>query len=233
VRKIFDESHANKLKARITKCPEIKNDLAALGAHYGINSRGGDVAAAMAIGRILRRERAHLMVDDYCISSCVLILAGAVDRYIGRSAVVGIHRPYLAGTTAQRLMTTEQVEQVKSVYGNILQDIRAYLREMNISERLADDMLTIEPERSRTLNQAELKGYGLATSDPTEQQRRAVENEVRNLQEAAQLGLDRAEYTRRKALGERICVNTAGGEPMTDYSEIWRCKQQVLKSGKR
>ena len=128
---------------------------------------------------------------------------------------------------------TVTTEQVKTAYGTMLQDIRAYLREMNISERLADDMLAIEPERVRTLSQAELKGYGLATLDPAEQQRRAIENEARDVWEAAQLGLDRAEYTRRKALVENICAYTAAGEPMTDYSEYWRCKQRVLKTGQR
>jgi hypothetical protein len=115
----------------------------------------------------------------------------------------------------------------------MLQDIRAYLREMNVSERLADDMLSVEPDRVRILTRAELKGYGLADPDPAERQRRAIENEVMDAREANQLGLDRSEHTRRKALGENICVYTAAGEPVTDYTEFWKCKQRVLKTGQR
>ena len=228
VRKIFDQSHEKALKARTIKRPEIKDDFAAFGNHYGINSRGGSVVAAMAIGRMLRREHAHLIVDDFCISACVLILAGAVDRQIGRSAVVGIHRPYLATTPQQ----TPTPDQVRKNYAAMLQDIRSYLREMNVSEQLASDMLATPPERVRILTQAELKGYGLAGIDPSEQQRRAIENEAWEVYEANQLGLDRREYTRRKSLGINLCIfNSATGKYMTD-GETLDCKRRVLTTGR-
>jgi ATP-dependent protease ClpP protease subunit len=197
---------------------------AAYGVHYGINSRGGSVAAAMAIGRMFRREHAWLGVDGVCISACVLILAGAVDR-----AAVGIHRPFLVSSPQNPLKT----EQVKQAYEYMLQDMRAYLREMNVSDRLADDMLAVEPQSVRFLTQAELKEYGLGRVDPAEQQRRAIENEARDVGEANQLGLDRMEYTRRKALAESICERTPAGEAVTDYTEFWNCKRRVLKTGQR
>jgi len=223
VSKLFDEYHERetKVKAGSIRCDQNPNNLSTFGEHYGINSRCGDIASAIAIGRMFRKENAWLGVNGVCISACVLILAGAVDRQIGKSDVVGIHRPYF-GITPQRLVTADQV---KGAYRAMLQDIRAYLREMNVSERLADDMLAIEPERVRVLTPAELKGYGLAGLDPVEQQRRAIENEARDVREANQLGLDRREYTRRKALGESICAYTAAGEPVTDYSEFWKCKR--------
>jgi ATP-dependent protease ClpP protease subunit len=229
VSKLFDEYHERETKVKSEPCDYNPTRLSAYGVHYGINSRGGNVAAAMAIGRMFRKENAWLGVKGVCISACVLILAGAVDRQIGGSDVVGIHRPYF-GTTPQRAVTADQV---KSAYRAMLQDIRAYLREMNVAERLADDMLAVEPERVRVLTQAELKGYGLAGLDPAEQQRRAIENEARDVREAAQLGLDRAEYTRRKALGESVCAYTSAGEPVADYPEFWKCKQRVLKTGQR
>jgi hypothetical protein len=48
----------------------------------GLNSPGGGVAAAMAIGRILRKERLDVIVpfDGECYSACVLVFAGAVWR---------------------------------------------------------------------------------------------------------------------------------------------------------
>jgi hypothetical protein len=229
VSKLFDEYHERETKVKSEPCDYNQTRYSAYGDHYGINSRGGNVAAAMAIGRMFRKENAWLGVKGVCISACVLILAGAVDRQIGGSDVVGIHRPYF-GTTPQRAVTADQV---KSAYRAMLQDIRAYLREMNVAERLADDMLAVEPERVRVLTQAELKGYGLAGLDPAEQQRRAIENEARDVREAAQLGLDRAEYARRKALGESVCAYTSAGEPVADYPEFWKCKQRVLKTGQR
>jgi hypothetical protein len=50
----------------------------------------------------------------------------------------------------------------------MLQDIRAYLREMNVPERLADEMLATELERVHVLTPAELKMYGLADIDSAE-----------------------------------------------------------------
>jgi hypothetical protein len=70
----------------------------------------------------------------------------------------------------------------------MLQDMRAYLREVHVSVRLADDMLAIEPQRIRILTRAELTEYGLAKVDPAEQQRRAIESEARDVAEANQLG---------------------------------------------
>ena len=57
-----------------------------------LNSVGGDVAAAMTLGRILRREDKDAVIgpDDVCISACVLVLAGATHRAIF-GGKVGIH----------------------------------------------------------------------------------------------------------------------------------------------
>jgi len=181
----------------------------------------------MAIGRILRQEHAHLIVDDnsVCISSCVLVLAGAVDRQISASAVIGIHRPYFVTSVGQTLSS----EKVRGAYDTMLKDIRAYFREMYVSKRLADDMLATEPENVHILTQEEINKYGLARLDSVEQQRRAIAKEVSDLQESNQLGLDRLEYTRRRALGDRLCPYTAA----SDYGEISDCKQRVLKTGRR
>jgi ATP-dependent protease ClpP protease subunit len=198
---------------------------------FEINSLGGSVPAAMEIGRMFRNEGAYLILDDghVCISACVLILAGAVDRLISEKAKVGIHRPYLS-TTPEQPITADQV---RNSYQAMLKDMRAYLHEMNVAERLADDMLATEPERVHILTQTELGTYGLAGVDPAEQRKRAIDNEVRDVQEANELGLDRREYTRRKAVGEAQCAYTAAGQAVTDYAEFLRCKQKILTTGQR
>jgi hypothetical protein len=186
---------------------------------FDINSRGGNVAAAMAIGRMFRKERAWLTVSNngVCV---VLILAGAVERvFLERK--VGIHRPYL--TTVPRTPMT--AEQVKNAYRGALQEMRSYLREMNVSDRLANDMLTIEPENVRYLTEVELSRYGLSGVDPAEQETRAIEKEVQNVQEANQLGLERREYTRRKALGESLCSNLT-------VPQEEACKRRILRTGR-
>jgi hypothetical protein len=158
-----------------------------------LNSPGGSVAAAMAIGRILRSEQAHAIVDDnaVCYSACVLVLAGATGRVMGGK--IGIHRPYLE--VPQQQVTPESV---RDLYQKLLQDIRSYFREMNVSEQLADAMLRINPENMRVLNDAQLNAYGLTFDDP-------IAQETRDLETAQIHNLSRQEFMRRKALAEYRC----------------------------
>jgi hypothetical protein len=100
---------------------------------------------------------------------------------------------------------------------------------MDVSKRLADDMLATEPENVHILTEEEIKKYGLSRLDAAEQRRRAIAKEVSDLQEANQLGLDRREYTRRKALGDSVCPYTAA----SDYGEVSACRQRVLTTGRR
>jgi hypothetical protein len=182
----------------------------------------------MAIGRMLRREGAWIGINGVCFSACVFILAGAVDRQIRKSDQVGIHRPYLQSTPENPL----EADQVKQAYSRTLQDMRSYLREMNVSQRLADDMLATEPENNHILTETELRAYRLTGVDPAEQQRRAIQKEAADVQEANGLGLDRREYTQRKTLGETLCTYSISGA-IADYFEYSDCKMRILKTGAR
>ena len=101
---------------------------------------------------------------------------------------------------------------------------------MNVSPRLADDMLATEPENNHILTETELKAYRLTGVDPAEQQRRAIEKEAADVKEANQLGLDRPEYTRRKMLGEALCTYSASGA-LADGREYADCKIRILRTG--
>ena len=228
IRNLFAKLHAQEaMLASGGKCDADNatqaNDLSAFGDHYGINSRGGSIYAAMAIGRMLRRENAWIAVNGVCFSACVFILAGAVDRMIGESDQVGIHRPYLWSTPENPM----GADQVMLAYSRTLQDMRSYLSEMNVSQRLANDMLATEPENNRILTEAELKAYRLTGVDPAEQQRRAIQKEAADIKEANELGLDRLEYTRRKSLGGILCDSLSTG----DYGAFIACKRSILKHG--
>jgi hypothetical protein len=110
--------------------------------------------------------------------------------------------------------------------------MRSYLREMNVSPRLADDMLATEPENNHILTETELWAYRLTGVDPAEQQRRAIQKEAADVHEANGLGLDRREYTQRKTLGETLCTYSISGA-VADYVEYSDCKIGVLKTGAR
>jgi hypothetical protein len=234
VNKLFGEMHEKEKRiASGVPCDDSAAhqnppDFSAYGTHFGINSRGGSVPAAMAIGRMFRREGAWISVSGKCYSACVFVLAGAIDRQVGQSGQVGIHRPYLQSTPENPF----DAGQVKQAYSRTLQDMRSYLREMNISPRLADDMLATEPEHNHILTQTELRAYRLIGVDPAEQQRRAIEKETADVNETNKLGLDRQEYTRRKMLGETLCAYSSSGA-LADGRDYADCKDRFLRTGAR
>ena len=164
-----------------------------------IDSPGGNVDASMTIGRLLRKNRMAILVakgefgEGACVSACVLTFAGAVNRL--HHGNIGIHRPYLNQSVGAQL---QPADQVRSNYENMLQTIRAYLRDMNVSERLAEDMLKIAPANVRYLSNQDLNGYGLSYVDP-------IEQETIDLEDAQSIGLDRREYIRRQALQDTRC----------------------------
>ena len=143
-----------------------------------LNSPGGAIAPAMAIGRMLRKERAWLVVardradpPAICASACILILAGAVSRTY-TSGAIAIHRPYLE---VQRQVVS--ADEVSKAYAQMLQEVQSYLKEMNVSERLADAMLSVPPQRIRYLTTSEAEAFGLLKDDP-------VYEEATDLQQA-------------------------------------------------
>lgn len=222
VEKLFTAFHAAEQGNR-DSCTHTTsgNDFSAGGTHFGINSNGGDLVAALAIGRLFRKEGAWLGVDGHCISSCVLVLAGAVDRQVSNDNVVGIHRPYLVSSA------TATSAEITAEYSSYLGQMKSYLREMNVSGRLATDMLAVEPEEVRMLSLKELQSYRLLGVDPNEQERRAVSREIHDVKEAEQLGIDRIEYTKRKARANAAC--SAAAEE--DNGSYYDCYTRVMKTG--
>ncbi len=199
---------------------DARTDLFLTGKTVRINSPGGNLDAAMAIGHLLRKNRMTIIIpkDGECVSACVMIYAGAVARAsFGR---VGIHRPYLNQSISSQLQAPDKL---RSNYEQMLQTLRAYLRDMNVSERLAEDMLKIAPADVRYLTDDVQIDYGLSYVDP-------VEQETRDLQEAQFMGLDRNEHVRRQALATAKC-----GELMdlkVDFMVAVACRNTVMKTGR-
>jgi hypothetical protein len=220
VSKLLDQFHEQQRKVESgSPCDKSGLDISGLKAVNRINSIGGSINAAMALGRLLRKERMSLDVAGVCFSACVLVLAGAVERNVGTAGKVGIHRPYF-GTTPEKALAADQI---KEAYLQGLQEMRAYLREVHVPQRLADDMLAVEPENNRILTEAELKSYRLAGVDADEQQTRAVAKEATDIQEANRMNLDRREYTHRKALVARECLRASNYD---------NCYAEVMRTGK-
>lgn len=183
-----------------------------------LDSTGGNVSAALKIGRFLRSKGAMAFIDEgaVCLSSCVYILAGAAYRAV--SGQVGIHRPYEPND--QEISAAAQ----KDKYKKIEKDIVAYLQEMNIPKRLYDDSLFISPDRIKMLTANELQGYGLNVNDP-------YADEARTVTEAKKLGISRKEYAARKARSQKECdLDSVSNEtPKDKVISALNCQDAILE----
>jgi hypothetical protein len=59
-----------------------------------LNSPGGSVSDALAMGRLIRERKFATEVEagKYCGSSCPLVFAGGVERRAGDKAAIGVHQ---------------------------------------------------------------------------------------------------------------------------------------------
>jgi hypothetical protein len=81
---------------------------------------------------------------------------------------------------------------------------------MNVSEQLAEAMFRIEPENVRFLSKREAEGYGLTEWDP-------VYKELKDVQEARKLGLDRQEFMKRRSIALAHCRQTSSASRIDDW----------------
>lgn len=186
---------------------------------FRLNSSGGDVNVAIAIGRQLRKFKAIAITWDQggCYSSCVFILAGATQRIL--STTIGIHRPYSSST---ELRDYQSIQNDQRRLAKLAKD---YLEAMNVLPSLYDAMVSIPPEEIKLLSKDELKQYGLLEIDPAHQ-------EFMDTATARYLGLSRVEYIRRKAQVKVTCANEYKNATYTNVESYQKCYQDVL-NGRR
>lgn len=115
-----------------------------------LDSEGGDIEAAIGMGRLLRRLSATVVIYNRakCFSACVYLLAGATQRNVwGR---VGIHRPYSQRTDVRDYDTIQKEQRRIAVLS------KTYLDEMNLPASLYDAMVRTPPENIRVLSEEDL-----------------------------------------------------------------------------
>lgn len=180
-----------------------------------LNSPGGDFKTAIALGRLMRSAGAHAVggnADD-CMSSCVMLLAGATFR--GHAGRVGIHRPYRMSTAPISIL------EMKKEFDSWGLEARAFLADVNVSTDLWDKMIRIPPEQVRLLSETELISFGLKGEDP-------VSEEVTDSNNARHYGVSKSEYLKRKSLAAIKC------NPILQSGNIDRwhqCDETIKKIG--
>ena len=175
-----------------------------------LNSKGGDVDIAFAIGRAIRKQKLQVFVDadSFCLSACVFILASGVKRY--PYGQVGIHRPYF-----RALDISENEKSVRNRRDLLLQRARQYLDDMDVPQSLLEAMLSVAPDNIRLLNWEELESFRLNSEDATHEEMRVAEA-------AYGWGLSSSEYRQRDAQVNAICKKTQ------NQSDERICRLRVL-----
>jgi hypothetical protein len=144
-----------------------------------IDSRGGDVAEALKLGRYLRAHDASVETTNVCASSCVFVLASGIVR--GGAGRVVIHRPF--STEIARLPMLGMLRVLQG-------QISAYVDEMNVPRRLVDLIFSVAPEDAYELGETEIGEFRIKQMDMDYAEELATYN-------ARVSGLSRAEYMSR------------------------------------
>src|SRR3954449_1918853 len=175
----FDLTGGGKLMATGTITPGIADSFAAEVGRHGdyiktvvLNSPGGSVADAMAIGRLIREKKFATEVEPgkYCASSCPLVFAGGVERRAGDKAAIGVHQ--VAAVSASNALPRDEMDVAQRISARC----QRYLGEMGINlqvwvhamETPHDRLFVFKPDELKSLNivTASLPVAGPAASSP-------------------------------------------------------------------
>ena len=172
---------------------------------FVVSSKGGSVSEAMKIGRFVRSKKMWVQVPaDWgeCLSSCVYILAAGVVKFPWGD--VGIHRPYFVSPPNQSYDTAMK---------SLLSQSKGYFQEMNVPDFLAEDMFSTPPSDIKMLGDVLLTKYRLNQPDMAYEEEKAVRN-------AAEYGLSRQEYERRRKLSEKLSKECRTSHVYVDKNNV-------------
>jgi len=149
-------------------------------------SNGGEVDAAMELGRILRKLGVSAVVaeGDLCLSSCVFAFMGGDRRTV--SGKIGIHRPYFA--------STREVPDRRLHYRHLQKKLQEFIDELDFPPSLYEAVMAVPPESVSILTGSDLKRFYLEGMSPS------TEDEA-DAASARGLGISLVEYLQRKAAG--------------------------------
>jgi hypothetical protein len=146
-------------------------------------STGGDVDAAMDLGRMLRELGIFAAVarNDQCFSACVFAFMGGERRTV--AGQLGIHRPFLPYThdVPGRQLRFRHLERV----------LRGYVEELDFPASLYEAVMQVPPESLRILAMPEMKAFFLEGISPASE-------DLADAAAARRLGLNMADYLKVK-----------------------------------
>jgi hypothetical protein len=125
-----------------------------------LNSPGGSVADALAMGRLIREKNfaTEIEAGKYCASSCPLVFAGGVERRVGDKAIVGVHQVAAIGSATGLPRDEMKVAQ------NISARCQRYLGDMGVNLQVWVHAMETPHDKLFVFKPDELKSLNLATT---------------------------------------------------------------------
>jgi len=163
----FELVGGGKLMATGTITPGISDAFAAEVGKRGdyiktvvLNSPGGSVADALAMGRLIRDKNFATEIEPgkYCASSCPLVFAGGVERRVGDRAVIGVHQVAAIGQAGGLARDEMNVAQ------NISARCQRYLGDMGVNLQVWVHAMETPHDKLFVFKPDELKSLNLATA---------------------------------------------------------------------
>jgi hypothetical protein len=121
-----------------------------------LNSPGGSVNDALAMGRLIRERKFATEVEagKYCASSCPLVFAGGVERRAGDKAVIGVHQ--VAATGSANVAPRDEMDVAQRISARC----QRYLGDMGLGlqvwvhamETPHDRLFIFKPDELKSLN---------------------------------------------------------------------------------
>lgn len=193
-------------------------DLGGRRLYTRLDSAGGDVFAAMHIGRLIRKHDGVtvISVPSKCYSGCALVfIAGVMRHNVGE---LGLHRPYQVTVLQDRQTNEKQLPRLLTL-------IKQYVAEMGVAENFYDLMMNTDasktaiyrmdsyanlvPEMDPGFQEVQFaygaRRYGMTPTQMRQRERDAEEcltravKEIVDCQEATKWGLSEQVYRERSA----------------------------------
>jgi hypothetical protein len=164
----FDLVGGGKLMATGSITPGISESFAAEVGRHGdyiktvvLNSPGGSVADALAMGRLIRGKKLATEVEagKYCASSCPLVFAGGVERRAGDKATLGVHQVAAIKSAGNGAARDEM-----SIAQNISARCQRYLADMGVSLQVWVHAMETPHDRLFVFTPDELKSLNMVTA---------------------------------------------------------------------
>src|ERR1700676_3663036 len=159
----FDLVHDGKLMATGTITPNFEKSFAAEAERHSdyiktvvLNSPGGSVADALAMGRLIRDRKFATEVEagKTCASSCPLVFAGGVERRVGDKAAIGVHQvaalASAGGPPRDEMDVAQRISaRCQRYLGDMGVNLRAWVHAM---ETPHDKLFIFTPDELKSLN---------------------------------------------------------------------------------